>query len=210
MGYISREVTKFPYCGTIDEEKLFFSEKLCNINIKTFMLAWHYTILFLALTSSLSPVQAIGLPVALPTPVTLVRPTKRTSKNFVMANLSNCKESKLFNSKELDQLYQLGINFKHSSIDENQLLDRIAQLRGGSYVNVIAALVIIGVILVLIITDVDIKVDPQYQLLQPYINSTTTNNTNSSMYDLESEDCINMSEAHGYTIMDVLKQMKDK
>lgn len=55
-----------------------------------------------------------------------------------------------FIESEIDQLYDLSIQFKNNSINQEELIDKINNLRGGSYVEMAVALGIIGIILILL------------------------------------------------------------
>jgi len=54
-----------------------------------------------------------------------------------------------FTESEIDQLYNLSIEFKNNSINQEDLIGKINNLRGGSFIDIVTALGLIGAIIIL-------------------------------------------------------------
>ena len=54
-----------------------------------------------------------------------------------------------FTGKEIDQLYNLSIECRNNSLSKEQLITKISNLRGGSFVDLAAGLAIIAAIIIL-------------------------------------------------------------
>lgn len=58
-----------------------------------------------------------------------------------------------FTEKEIDQLYNLSIEYRNNSLSKEQLITKISNLRGGSFIDIVSALGIIGAIVILSTND---------------------------------------------------------
>ena len=55
-----------------------------------------------------------------------------------------------FTEREIDQLYNLGIEWRNNSLSQEELITKISNLRGGYHTNVSTALGIIGATIILL------------------------------------------------------------
>ena len=58
-----------------------------------------------------------------------------------------------FTEREIDQLYNLSIECRNNSLSQEELSTKIIHLRGGSFIDIVAALGIIGSIIILSTND---------------------------------------------------------
>ena len=65
-----------------------------------------------------------------------------------------------FTEKEIDQLYNLSIECRNNSLSKEQLITKISNLRGGSFIDIVAALGIIGAIIILSTNDWGLAFQP--------------------------------------------------
>jgi hypothetical protein len=72
-----------------------------------------------------------------------------------------------FTEKEMDQLYNLSIEFRNNSLGQKELITKINNLRGGSFIDIVAALGIIGAIIVLSINDWGLGFQPNPNVFIP-------------------------------------------
>lgn len=49
-----------------------------------------------------------------------------------------------FNQVELEQLYQISVEYRNNSIDRDMVIVKISDLRGGGFIEVMAGLIVIG------------------------------------------------------------------
>jgi hypothetical protein len=55
-----------------------------------------------------------------------------------------------FTEKEIDQLYQLSVICINNSLSQQEIITKISNLRGGALVDIVAALGIIGAIIIMV------------------------------------------------------------
>ena len=72
-----------------------------------------------------------------------------------------------FTEKEIDQLYNLSIECRNNSLSKEQLITKIINLRGGSVIDIVAALGIIGAIIILLINDWGLAFQPNPHVIVP-------------------------------------------
>ena len=72
-----------------------------------------------------------------------------------------------FTEKEIDQLYNLSIECINNFLSKEPLLTKISNLRGGSFIDIIAVLGIIGAITILSTNDWGLSVQPNPHLIVP-------------------------------------------
>ena len=65
-----------------------------------------------------------------------------------------------FTEREIDQLYNLGIEWRNNSLSQEELITKISNLRGGSFIDVVAALGLIDAIIVLSTNDWGLAFQP--------------------------------------------------
>jgi hypothetical protein len=53
-----------------------------------------------------------------------------------------------FTEREIDQLYNLGIEWRNNSLSQEELITKISNLRGGSFIDVVAAIGLIGAMII--------------------------------------------------------------
>ena len=156
---LSVEVFKYPYYGKSIESEEFLSEKICCYTIKIrkkivrkTKRVFVYGDFFLRLTTGVVPSQAIGLPIFANTPaiMRLSHSNVGLSKKAIIAQVIKEMPAEMgFTESEMDQLYHLSIELKNNSINQEQLIGKISNLRGGNFIDIVAALGLIGAIIIL-------------------------------------------------------------
>ena len=58
-----------------------------------------------------------------------------------------------FTQKEMNELYRLSVEYKNNSLSKEELITQISNLLGGSSIDIVAALGVIGGIIILLIND---------------------------------------------------------
>ena len=157
---LSIEVYKYPYCGTLDDTENYLSNKICCYTIRTRKKIIKkakclivYGDLILRLTNGVVPSQAIGLPISPQTPSIMrsIHSNVGLSKKAIIAQVIKEMPAEIdFTEKEIDQLYNLSIECRNNSLSKEQLITKISNLRGGSFIDVVAALGLIGAMIILL------------------------------------------------------------
>ena len=163
---ISVEVLKYPYCGKSIDSEEFLSEKICcyTIQIRKKVVrktkrVFVYGQLILSLGNGLVPIQAIGLPILPITPSIAIHSNARLPKNglskkAIIAQIIQEMPAEIsFTEQEIDQLYHLSVECKNNSLTQEELITKITNLRGGDLVELVAALGVIGAILIMLLND---------------------------------------------------------
>lgn len=153
------EVFKYSYSGKLIESEEFLSEKICcyTIKIRKKILRkakrlFVYGQLMKSLGDGLAPTQAIGLSILKPTSTIMrsIDSNADLSKQAIITQVIEQMPAKIdFTQKEMDELYRLSVECKNNSLSQEELITKITNLRGGSFVDVAAALAFIGVIIIL-------------------------------------------------------------
>ena len=142
---LSVEVYKYPYSGRPNKNENYLSEKTCCYTIRTRKkiikkAKWLivYGDFILRLTNSVVPSQAIGLPISPQTPLIMrsIHSNVGFSKKAIIAQVTKEMPAEIdFTEKEIDQLYNLSIECRNNSLSKEQLITKISNLRGGSFVD---------------------------------------------------------------------------
>ena len=156
---ISVEVFKYPYCGKLIESEEFLSEKICCSTIKVrekIIKGIKWSIFYLEVGVSVAneviPSQAIGLPIPPQTPAIMrsIHSNADLSKQAIIAQVIQQMPAEIdFTQKEMNELYYLSVECKNNSLSQEELITKITNLRGGSFVDVAAGLAIIAAIIIL-------------------------------------------------------------
>jgi hypothetical protein len=157
---ISQEVFKFPYNGNFEKnDNEMFSEKFCCCTIKIrkkIIKGMKWSILYLEVSLSgangVIPSQAIGLPIPPQTPAIMrsIHSNADLSKQAIIAQVIQQMPAEIdFTQKEMNKLYYLSVECKNNSLSQKELITKITNLRGGSFVDVAAGLAIIAAIIIL-------------------------------------------------------------
>ena len=78
----------------------------------------------------------------------------RLSKKSIITQVIKEMSAEIdFTEKEIDQLYKLSIECRNNSLSQEELITKISNLRGGSFIDIVAALGIIGAIIILSTND---------------------------------------------------------
>ena len=72
-----------------------------------------------------------------------------------------------FTKKEIDQLYNLLIECRNNSLSKEELLTKISNLRGGSFIDIVAAFGIIDAIRILSTNDWGLAFQPNLDVIVP-------------------------------------------
>ena len=157
---VSIEVQKYPYCGRTDETEDYLSEKICCYTIKIrkkIIKKAKWLIVYgdfvLRLTNGIVPSQAIGLAIPPQTPAIMnyeIYSNADLSKQAIIAQVIQQMPAEIdFTQKEMNELYHLSVECKNNSLSQEELITKITNLRGGSFVDVAAGLAIIAAIIIL-------------------------------------------------------------
>ena len=157
---ISQEVFKFPYNGNFEKnDNEMFSEKFCCCTIKIrkkIIKGIKWSIFYLEVSVSVAngviPSQAIGLPIPPQTPAIMrsIHSNADLSKQAIIAQVIQQMPAEIdFTQKEMNELYYLSVECKNNSLSQEELITKITNLRGGSFVDVAAGLAIIAAIIIL-------------------------------------------------------------
>mmetsp|Transcript_4633 Transcript_4633/g.8591 ORF Transcript_4633/g.8591 Transcript_4633/m.8591 type:complete len:272 (-) Transcript_4633:463-1278(-) len=157
---LSSKMYKYPYCGKLYDTKDYLSDKVCRGTIKIrkkivrkTKRIYVYGKLILSLGNRLSPAPAIALPILL-NPLTIMKFSHSNvdlSKKAIIAQVIKEMPAEIdFTEREIDQLYNLEIEWRNNSLSQEELITKISNLRGGSFINVVAALRVIGAMIILL------------------------------------------------------------
>jgi len=156
---VSVEVFKYPYCGKSVESEKFLSEKICCSTIKVrkkIIKGIKWSIFYLEVSVSVAngviPSQAIGLAIPTQTPAIIrsIHSNADLSKQAIIAQVIQQMPAEIdFTQKEMNELYHLSVECKNNSLRQDELITKITNLRGGSFVDVAAGLAIIAAIIIL-------------------------------------------------------------
>jgi len=157
---ISQEVFKFPYNGNFEKnDNEMFSEKFCCCTIKIrkkIIKGMKWSIFYLEVSLSVAngviPSQTIGLPIPPQTPAIMrsIHSNADLSKQAIIAQVIQQMPAEIdFTQKEMNELYYLSVECKNNSLSQEELITKITNLRGGSFVDVAAGLAIIAAIIIL-------------------------------------------------------------
>jgi hypothetical protein len=72
-----------------------------------------------------------------------------------------------FTEREIYQLYNLGIEWRNNSLSQEELITKISNLRGGSFIDVVAALGIIGAMIILLTNNWGLAFQPNPNAIIP-------------------------------------------
>lgn len=177
---ISVEVFKYPYCvksiESIEYEE-FLSEKICFYTIKIrkkivrkTKRVFVYGQLIFSLGNGLAPIQAIGLPILTTTPSIMrsLHLNADLSKQVIIAQVIQEMPAELvFTESEMDELYHLSVGCKNNSLSQEELITKISHLRGGALVDVVAALGVIGAMIILLMNGGSLAFQPNPHVIVP-------------------------------------------
>jgi uncharacterized protein (UPF0303 family) len=161
------------------ESDEFLSEKICccTIQIRKKIVrktkrVFVYGQLILSLGNGLAPSQAIGvgLPIVKTTPSIMksINSNVGLSKKLIIAQVIQQMETKLdFTEKEMNQFYDLGMELRNNSLSQEELITKISNLRGGSFIDVVGAVGLIFAIIILSINDWSLAFQPNPNAILP-------------------------------------------
>ncbi len=72
-----------------------------------------------------------------------------------------------FTEREIDQLYNFSIECRNNSLSQEELITKISNLRGGSFIDIVAALGLIDAIIILSINDWGLAFQPNPNVIIP-------------------------------------------
>lgn len=182
---LSVEVSKYPYCGRPDKNEDYLSEKICccTIQIRKKIVrktkrVFVYGNLILSLGNGLAPTQAIGLPILPNTPAIMRSIHSNPEKEVIIAQIVQQMPEMDFTEKEMDELYHLSVEYKNNSLSQEELITKVINLRGGADVkDVIAALGLIGAMIILLTNDWGLAFQPNpYAIVPPHLQWLYGNN----------------------------------
>ena len=172
---LSVEVYKYPYCGRPNKNEDYLSEKICcyTIRIRKKIIKkakWliGYGDFILRLTNGVVPSQTISLPISPQTPAIMRSSHSNVgfSKKAIIAQVIKEMPAEIdFTEKEIDQLYNLSIECRNNSLNQEELITKISNLRGG--IDIVASLGIIGAIIILSTNDWGLAFQPNPHVIIP-------------------------------------------
>jgi hypothetical protein len=174
---LSIEVYKCPYCGILDDAEHYLSEKICLCTIKIrkkivrktkWVLVYGDSILRLINGGVQS--QAIGLPISPQTPPIMrsIHLKVGLSKKAIITQAIKEMPAEMdFTEREIDQLYNLLIECINNSLSQEELITKISNLRGGSFIDIFTALGLIGAIIILSINGWGLAFQPNPNMIIP-------------------------------------------
>jgi hypothetical protein len=169
--FIFSNVYKYPYCAKLNDTEDYLSDKVCRGTIKIrkkivrkTKRVFVYVQFILSLGNGLAPTQAIGLPI-LPNTLEIMKFSHSNvglSKKQIIAQVIKEIPAEIdFTEREIDQLYNLGIELRNNSLSQEELITKISNLRGGSSIDVLAALGLIGAMIILLTNDWGLAFNPK-------------------------------------------------
>ena len=155
---ISIEVFKYPYCGKFESDEL-LSEKICSYTItlrkkifgKTRKVFICGQLLF-SIISGVCPSHAIGLPKPMTRYVHLNN-NNLLKDTLIFQALEEISTGTDFTKSEIDQLYHLSIEYKNNCLSREELVNRISNLRGGGFIDIVSALAVVAGVIVLLLNE---------------------------------------------------------
>ena len=185
---ISREVFKFPYNGNFEKnDNEMFSEKFCCCTIKVRKkiikrIKWiiFYLEVSVSVANGVIPSQAIGLPILPQTPAIMrsIHSNADLSKQAIIAQVIQQRPAEIdFTQAEMNKLYHLSVECKNNSLSQEELITKITNLKGGSFVDVAAGLAIIAAIIILANNANGFQPNPHVNV-PPHLQRLTSRNWN--------------------------------
>jgi hypothetical protein len=110
----------------------------------------------LRLTNGIVPSHAIGVTIPPQTSAIMIFSHSNVglSKKAIIAQVIKEIPAEIdFTEREFDQLYNFSIECRNNSLSQEELITKISNLRGGSFIDVVAALGLIGAIIILSTND---------------------------------------------------------
>ena len=154
----SVEVYKYPYCGKLGDTENYLSNKICCYTIRTckkIIKKAKWLIVYGDLILRLSD-GIIGLPTSPQISVIALSMNSNAglSKEYRIDRVMKRMTAEMdFTEKEIDQLYNLAIECKNNSLNKEQLIKKINDLRDGSFIDTETAFDIVGFIVMLLTND---------------------------------------------------------
>jgi len=146
------------------------SEKFCCCTIKVrkkIRKGIKWSIFYLEVSFSLAngviPSQAIGLPILPQTPARMksIQSNAGLSKKEIITQvIKNMPAEFDFTEGEMDQLYHLSVECRNNSLSQEELITKISNLRGGDSINIVAAIGLIGAMIILLTNDWSLAFQP--------------------------------------------------
>ena len=105
-------------------------------------------------------------------------PSVGLSKKAIIAQVIKEMPAEIdFTEREIDQLYNLGIEWRNNSLSQEELITKISNLRGGSFIDVVAALGLIGAMIILLTNDWGLAFQPNpHAIVPPHLQWLYGNN----------------------------------
>ena len=140
------------------KSEIFSSEKMCCYAIKVRKKSVKYTVLLyirlISVSGLLSPVlvsQQLGLPVLYRPNLEIIRESSHSNfglskHQIISCILQNMPNEGNFTESEVEQLFNLAMEYGNNSIDKTELINRITNLRGGKFIDLVSAIGLISMI----------------------------------------------------------------
>lgn len=175
---LSTEVYKYPFCGTINDTENFLSNEICCYTLRTRKkiikkAKWLivYGDFIIRLTNGVVPSRTIGMiPPQTSKIMRSIHSNADLTKQAIIAQVIKEMPAEIdFTKKEIDQLYNLSIECRNNSLSKEQLITKISDLRGGSFIDIVGAFGIIGAIIILLSNGLGFHPNP-YVIVSPHLH----------------------------------------
>jgi len=113
---------------------------------------------------------AIGKPILTETPPIMrsIHSNAGLSKKAIIAQVIQDMPAKIvFTKTEMDQLYHLSVECRDNSISQEELITKRSNLRGGNFLDIVAALGLIGAMIILLTNDWSLAFQPNPNAIIP-------------------------------------------
>lgn len=131
-----------------------------------------YLQLILSLSSGLAPAEQIGIPILTDTQAIMKMKFSHQSgglskKEIIAQVVKEMPYEMDFTETELHQLYKLGVELNNNCLSKEELIAKINNLRAGSFVDVIGALGLIGVMIIVLTNEWGLAFQPDPNAMIP-------------------------------------------
>lgn len=167
---LSYAVYKYPYCAKLDGAENYLSDKVCQGTIKIrkktvrkTKRVFVYLTLILSIGNGLAPAQAIGLPILMNTPAIMKfsHSSVGLPRKVTIAQIIKEMSAEIdFTETEINQLYTLGTEWRNKSLTQEELINKISNLRGGEFIDVAAAIAVMSILIILLTNDLGVGFQP--------------------------------------------------
>lgn len=99
--------------------------------------------------SALAPTQAVGVPPQITRSFCLHTNNNFSKKEIISEIIEQTSSNTDFNRREIDKLYSLSVKYRENKLNKDEVIAKINNLRGGSFVDLAKAMAIFAAIIIL-------------------------------------------------------------